>query len=82
MTSGPCPFAQAHNPLFEPVQIIANRPALAPFFGDGCWDGVFVDIESKIEFSFHSVGLFVRLHVDESERFPRSVRGPQQATRD
>jgi hypothetical protein len=56
-------FAQTGNPFFERVQIIANRSALAhfafaPFFGHSCWDGVFVDIESKIEFSFHS-GVFV-----------------------
>jgi hypothetical protein len=66
-------FAQSGNIFLQGVQIIADRPhiadfALAPPLGDRRRDRVFVDIQANIEFSFHSVCLLVRLHVDESER--------------
>jgi hypothetical protein len=90
-------FAQTGDQLFQGMQIIAHTAsvtdlALAPFFGDCRGDRAFVDIQTNIEFSFHSVclthasafalraaqlgglsrstRLLVRLHVDESERFP------------
>ena len=73
-------FAQPGDPLFQSVQMIADRPAVThlarpAFFGRRRRDRVLVDIESRIEFFFYSVSLLVRLHVDESERLPRSLRG-------
>lgn len=74
-------LAQSRDEFFQRMQIIADRAsvahlAFATFFGDGRGDRVFVDIQPKIEFSFHSVCLLVRSSRDESERSSPLIRGP------
>src|SRR6267154_3110934 len=52
-------FAQTTNPFFHRMQVIADRArvahfALTPFLRHRRQDTVLVDIQSKIEFFFHS----------------------------
>ena len=58
-------FAQAREVLFNRVQIVADRTgvsdvSIAAPLGGRRRDRVFVDIQTNIEFSFHSVCLLVR----------------------
>jgi hypothetical protein len=58
------PFAQARQQLLQGVQIMADRPlaahvAPAAPFGHRDRNAIFMDIESQIEFFFHSVCLLV-----------------------
>ena len=58
-------LAQSRNEFSDRVQIIADGAAIAhlavaTLFGYRRGDRVFVDIKTNIEFSFHSVCLFVR----------------------
>src|SRR6266496_6483010 len=73
-------LTQPCNPFFHRVQIVADRTALAhfplaPFLRHRRDDTVLVDIQSKIEFFFHSLAsVILRLQCGDEERHNRLKR--------